>query len=296
MKQTLLKIIMTTLSTFVLSFMAIGTSIAAPGPLFKVVAAGNTLTVTPTLNHYYPAMGIKLTSGHTIGGCTPHGNGYCLFAASNTSPKALTLAGPTSNVQGTVCLNGSAQYSCQKINVKKAGCVMGNTCRVFLSSGAYTGDLQSAGSGADGIDGGNNICQALANLAGLGGTWKAWLSTDLPMQVNARDNINYDSGITYVLAGSKIVVANPGGLLNQNLSNRINETEQGVTAPVGNSVWTGTGADGNLLTPTCQGWTNGSAGLGNRGSYNTNLMPVWTGGLSDNCTLSAVRLYCFETS
>lgn len=86
--------------------------VASPGPLFTVQANAGTMTVTPTLNRYYPSMGVKLTSGHTVSGCQMDSNGYCIFDASKENPKVLTLAGEGTAIQGTVCLNGPAQYSC----------------------------------------------------------------------------------------------------------------------------------------------------------------------------------------
>jgi hypothetical protein len=317
MKQTiLLKIILTTLSTLLLSITTISASLAAPGPLFTVVAAGNTLTVTPTANHYYPAMGVKLASaGHTVGGCTPHGNGFCLFAASNTVPKALTLAGPNSNVQGTVCLNGSAHYSCQTFNIKSTLCAPGGTCRVFASSSRQDGAMMPSApipnhTYVPGIAGGDSICQALANNAALGGIWKAWISGGSGGTIiDAKDNINYDATITYHLVGTGALLANPGELLitnTINLATNLNRDETGAILTTNASAYTGSLEDGtanivnrrcNLIPPGTPGvddWTYaGAVNLAGVGNYN-NINSGWTDtGIQTPCNQNR-RLWCFE--
>jgi hypothetical protein len=88
---------------------------------------------TTAPNHTYPAVGIKInTPGYTPTGCTQTSNGYCLFAASNTSAANISLStnniapmsvdtGPpgvnaqnTAFVSITVCEPGTS--NCQVIN------------------------------------------------------------------------------------------------------------------------------------------------------------------------------------
>src|SRR5262245_27534205 len=40
--------------------------------------------------------------------------------------------------------------------------------RVFVTAGSWNGNLKAAGSGSDGIDGANKLCQGAATTAGLG--------------------------------------------------------------------------------------------------------------------------------
>ena len=67
-----------------------------------------TLTISPSIrNHVYPAMGIKInTPGYGISGlgltCTPNSNGYCLFSASQSQPKTVTLVSAGKGTQATL--------------------------------------------------------------------------------------------------------------------------------------------------------------------------------------------------
>src|SRR5688572_3513455 len=58
--------------------------------------------------------------------------------------------------------------------------------RVFVSSLRYPADLKTAGGKATGKASADAICQTLADAAGLGGTYVAWLSTS---DQNAIDHV-----------------------------------------------------------------------------------------------------------
>lgn len=155
---------------------------------------------------------------------------------------------------------------------------------MFISSEELDGDL-------GGINGGNNQCQLLAAGAGLSGTWKAWLSTDV---VNARDNISYNATIRYVLAANGTVIAEPGALLNADfvdLSSTINRDEFGALTSAF-YAWTGTIADGTRAAQRCTNWTTNLAGFGNLGEP-SRVDGNWTVSNNDSCTLS-FPIYCFE--
>jgi Protein of unknown function (DUF1554) len=281
---------------FIIVLLALGfvnSSYALPGPLFSVTAKGNQLSIKPIANHYYPSMGIKVTSSHTVTGCTAHANGFCLFAASNTMPKLLSLAGPDGTLSGVICMNGPAQYSCQKFSVNRSFSCKGldNACRVFVSSSASNGNL-------GGIAGANNTCQIRADSAVLGGSWRAWLSTST---VNARDNIQYDDNTSYVLAATGAVIAPPGVLVADNgatpLSNDINLDENGM-APASFFVWTGTLTDGTKFIgahPNCSNWTSPSGAIGGQYGRNDESDNQWTINAAEfGCNTTNLHLYCFE--
>lgn len=64
------------------------------GPLscqnYHISAA--TLAINTTVNHHYPAAGIKvLTPGYKATGCTPYPNGYCLFVVNSQTPAKILL-------------------------------------------------------------------------------------------------------------------------------------------------------------------------------------------------------------
>ena len=72
---------------------------------------GLTLDILATVNHSYPAAGIKInTPGYNVavdGGCTPISNGYCLFAVNGTVDQVITLTGPIQTVVATAGNGGS---------------------------------------------------------------------------------------------------------------------------------------------------------------------------------------------
>jgi Protein of unknown function (DUF1554) len=269
-------------------------SMAASGPLFTLTAIGNQLIIKPNANHYYPSMGIKLTSAHTVGNCTPHANGFCLFSASNKAPKTLIVTGPIGKETGIICLSGPAQYSCQRFSLipncltSTSLCTASNgTCRVFVSSLTHNGQL-------GGIAGANNMCQRLADAACLGGNWNAWLSD---ASTNARDNIGYNGTITYVRAANPMVIVAPQERLLDTATNNLNTTI--ALDEIGNVasrfVWTGTSSDGTANGQDCSNWTSGNIAqtgqVGDSSTINSN----WTvQGLARVCSLSLSGLYCFE--
>lgn len=91
-----------------------------PGPLFKVSAYVNTLTINSTiLNWTYPTAGIKiLTPGYTVSNMSPTSQGFHLFSVSDTVPAALTLSGPSGKVNIKLCLKGTGTgSSCETMTV-----------------------------------------------------------------------------------------------------------------------------------------------------------------------------------
>lgn len=56
--------------------------------------SAQSLAISSTANHRYPAAGIKvLTPGYKATGCTPHSNGYCLFAVNSQTSTTILLHG-----------------------------------------------------------------------------------------------------------------------------------------------------------------------------------------------------------
>jgi hypothetical protein len=145
--------------------------------------------------------------------------------------------------------------------------------RIFVTSQVYTADL-------GGLSGADAKCQALADAAGLGGTFKAWLSDS---KTDARDRVTH-VGDPYTLADGVTVVApdwhylmnTPNGTM---LEHAIDRTETMNPAPTngtincgsGPSAWTATVADGTLLqgvdcSPlneclTCNDWSSPAADM-----------------------------------
>jgi len=190
---------------------------------------------------------------------------------------------------------------------------------VFLTSDNGTGDLQSAGwddytySGS-GIDRGDNICQTLAENAGLANhtKFKAWLSTKTPSVINAIARFSY-SGKWVLLNGVKIVDSK-SDLVDGDIHTSIDINESGdriYDRRDHSYVWTGTDENGNaVLSGTylddsplsnldCLNWSSVEITDFARIGRNTYANSRWTSHLSEGhdwipCGGVAPRIYCFE--
>ena len=126
------------------------------------------------------------------------------------------------------------------------------------SAGSGTGDL-------GGLSGADQRCQQLAKATGAGNrTWRAYLSTNGPGGVNARDRIG--AGPWYNVKG--VLIAQSLAELHTDKANINNDTaldEQGRAinasgAPNRHDILTGSTADGRATDMTCQNWTSSGAG------------------------------------
>ena len=128
--------------------------------------------------------------------------------------------------------------------------------------------VTSTGSGnggnLGGLEGADNLCQALATKAGGGNrVWRAYLSTSGPGGVNARDRIG--SGPWHNAKGQ--LIASSVAELHSDKANINGDTaldEEGRPinaegAPNRHDILTGSTAEGTATDMTCQNWTsNGS--------------------------------------
>jgi len=175
------------------------------------------------------------------------------------------------------------------------------TRRVFLTSELYTGDL-------GGLLGADLKCQALADAAGLGGTYKAWLSAP---NMSAAERLTH-IGKPYVLVDGTTVIADDwADLTDGGLDHGITLTQFGTPFPQGGepscsvqtygiTTWTATKKDGsfqeNPWTPgqgACFGWTSAAPNAGSSAGCSGYLDSAWTFMSAPMCP-SAHALYCFE--
>lgn len=121
--------------------------------------------------------------------------------------------------------------------------------RVFITSTTTDGNL-------GGITGGDSICSARAEAAGLKRTYKAILSDG---SSNAKDRLTL-TGAVFSFAGSKktTIVDLGADLWNGNLLSAIAYDELGNSST--NDVWTGTDSDGNAFFDRCSDWSTNSSG------------------------------------
>lgn len=180
------------------------------------------------------------------------------------------------------CPAGTARAMCTSV-----GCAAGH--RVFVSSTKYQGDLQ--GAAASGPAGADAKCQGLAQAAGLGGTWRAWLSSS-GSEPASRFN---KASAPYRLLDGTAIANDWNGLKDGSIAALIHldENRAEVNAGNGGEAWTGTDYDGVYSGLSCQGFTSNLHGdLGDVGLV-TLTNAGWSNQYNKNCD-SNLRLYCFE--
>jgi hypothetical protein len=156
--------------------------------------------------------------------------------------------------------------------------------RIFVTSKTINGNL-GAQTGAD------SQCQTLANGAGLGGKFIAWLSTGSGFgPASPAIGRIQDVGPWFLVDRRTRVFANKAALTSGTAEAPINRDEKGVQVAVG-SVWTGTQTNGTAAAQTCSNFQSTfSSGLVGRSDLaNSN----WTAAGLLDCDLPA-RLYCIE--
>jgi hypothetical protein len=158
--------------------------------------------------------------------------------------------------------------------------------RVFVTSTKHNGSF-------GGLTGADGFCQTHANAAVLGGTWKAWLSTE---NISARDRLTHHAG-AYVRLDNAQIAASWSDLVDGSLMNSISVSEFGTAVPL-SEAWTSTLEDGtSYFDPYeerhCLDW--GSADVNFEGSTGrvTAADTWWTNSYVYGCQYNH-RLYCFE--
>ncbi|MDQ2654145.1 MAG: DUF1554 domain-containing protein [Chloroflexota bacterium] len=195
------------------------------------------------------------------------------------------LAGQTCvNGQCTGCETCPAGQAC--VNDQCVGCGQGGDCTTFATSTLHTGNL-------GGLTGADAICQQRAGVAGLSGTYKAWLS-DATGSPAARFTQNPGR---YVRTDGLPIAANWTALVSGSLAVPIDRTETGQYVADDREAWSNTAtngtpysADPNLI---CGEWSSGSLGLSGRVGETDEVDDDWTSSHSDPCD-NAWRLYCFQ--
>jgi len=125
---------------------------------------------------------------------------------------------------------------------------------VFVSSETYNGDL-------DGLTGADGKCQTLAENAGLGGAFKAWLSD---ATTNARDRLTHSTFPYYTPQKGALVANNWNDIVGSDMSlqSPIHFDEYGSDLLTGDAVpnpyvWTGTLPNGTVAGGSaCANWTS----------------------------------------
>jgi hypothetical protein len=182
--------------------------------------------------------------------------------------------------------NDAPPDACASCGVQ-AVCV-GGVCtqarRVFLSEYGHDGTL---GNGT-GTASGDTTCQLRASMAGLGGTFMAWVSDT---QHAASSRLAHAAVGYYLLDGTQ-VASDWNGLASGSLLHPIDINAYGITKS-GVTVWTGTQPNGGSALPNCADFTT-NMGLA-AGVYgdNTKMDGNWSNAGSGGCDQNRY-LYCIE--
>lgn len=156
----------------------------------------------------------------------------------------------------------------------------GSYFRVFITSSTTKGNF-------GGLTQADNICQTRANTAGIGGTWKAWLS-DSTTSASLR---LHHATVPYKLVNGTIIANNWTDLTDGSIQNKINIDENGNAKSSTNYVLTGTNTDGSSTRKNCSSWTT-TTSIATEGRSNSS-SASWTNDGNYNCTYKDF-LYCFE--
>jgi hypothetical protein len=152
--------------------------------------------------------------------------------------------------------------------------------RVFATSGTF------AGADIGGLAGADAICQRLATDAGLGGTYRAWLSDASTGPATTMSQ----SPFPYAMVNGDHIAESWADLVDGTLARPIGLDERGRPAPdtnanficQGGEVWTNTTPAGlPASNQDCSGWRS-SSGLATSNAGNIKL------------TSSRLPLFCFE--
>lgn len=165
---------------------------------------------------------------------------------------------------------------------------------VFVTSGAFAGDLKTAGGAATGLDSADAICGQAAAGA-LPGTWKAWISDST---TNAIDRIT-EAGPWLTVGDRSLAFHNKANLATSPVV-AVDIDEQGKhivpangdPAPV---AWTGTSIGGDKTAATCSDWTSVAQGAtGVAGDADVADNQIWTDYRLAPCNAASGHLYCLQ--
>lgn len=163
------------------------------------------------------------------------------------------------------------------------------SCTVFATSTTYDGNL-------GGLASADAECNALADGAGLSGTYKAWLSDE-----SASPSTRFTQAtVPYVLVDGTRIADNWADLTDGAIDGFIDQTESGSVPAV--SIWTGTRANGTEYSGiNCNNWTEGTGSAAgiigatalNGGYFWTGAQASGTGRVTVGCQVS-LSFYCFQ--
>ena len=223
------------------------------------------------------------------------------FTASVAASISATEVGNWSNVHADWATNGDAWNGADARLTKLEALVDVLTKTVFITSGAFSGDLVSAAQaafpGCTGVTGGveaaDCICQQSAQGASLSGNFRAWIADNTT--ASAPINRFVQTTKPYVLVDLTPIAADWTDLTDGTLQAPINRTQTGGLFAATNRVWTNVGTPGDRFngTNTCSNWTDTAGPIGVIGFADASNGDWTSPGFGQVCS-DIAHLYCFE--
>lgn len=156
---------------------------------------------------------------------------------------------------------------------------------VFVTSQQFTGDLKTEGEGAYGVEGADNICNALARARMLQGTWMAYVSYPF---IRAHERFSWAGPWRvrgYVIGHGPVAFQTTAAMASSGPLVPLRD-EQGQEVSV-RAAWTGVTANGSRSND-CNEWESASGSI-----YGVNSGLPWNTGLLNACKFK-MRLLCFQ--
>ena len=167
--------------------------------------------------------------------------------------------------------------------------------KIFVTSADFTAGFAFGMIDADGAALADQQCQSAAVGAGLGGTWKAWLSRSPTLDVPGRtapERITGE-GPWHLVGSNELVFLNRAALANTPRV-PINRNELGVLIASGN-VWTGTDVGGSYgVRGDCNQWTTSNSGVSGTVGRLDVTTSEWTAVSAGQACGQRAHLYCLE--
>lgn len=155
--------------------------------------------------------------------------------------------------------------------------------RVFATSTVQSGAL-------GGLAGADAICQARADAAALGGTFKAWLSDASQNPATRLTRAFAD----YALVTGTVIAHGWGDLLDGALEHAIDADETGAALSSPRGAWTNTTISGGFGGQSCNDWTTGTVGTNGVWGAVDATDATWTNEVASTDCSRTLHLYCFE--
>jgi hypothetical protein len=148
-----------------------------------------------------------------------------------------------------------------------------------------------------GIAGADQTCQTNASQAGMGGTWKAWISDGTVSSSPANRFLNRDAGAAYKLLDGTLVANNWSDLTDGSLNAPISMTEK--FSYKSSYVWTNTLPNGARVGDQdqpmhCLNWNTSAAAFQGRAGSSGRTDNAWSGLTFILSCSQQAALYCFS--